>query len=262
MAKFSISLHTDGQLYKYHKTNYPNFIGISDGGTSGSTISYTAFGGISTGHTGLTPGEYVYCENTGVITQTQSSTTKIIGTALTANSIIVNMPPPDTTLEFASDAEAIAGTNTTKMISPYLNNLAQGFLGEVRQFCLSITGAITSANLNSAGWAICNGTTPTSQGITGATITTTPNLQQKFLRGASSTTTGGTGGAATDVVNHTHTFTTQASTNFTNGSLTDPYYANGNNMTNHTHSGTTDNQVITVDTIPPYYEVAYFIKVK
>ena len=41
-----------------------------------------------------------------------------------------------------------------------------------------MTGAITKATLQSYGWAICDGTTPATQGISSPTITTTPDLQE------------------------------------------------------------------------------------
>ena len=44
-----------------------------------------------------------------------------------------------------------------------------------------MTGALTKSQLQGYGWAICDGTTPASQGISDATITT-PDLRERFLR--------------------------------------------------------------------------------
>ena len=76
-----------------------------------------------------------------------------------------------------------------------------GLLGEVRMFALSMTGAVTKASLQGKGWAICDGTTPASQGITSPTIETTPDLQEKFIRMSDDETSGTTGGSNDD---HNH----------------------------------------------------------
>jgi len=83
-----------------------------------------------------------------------------------------------------------------------------GLLGEVRMFGLSMTGALTKANLQALGWAICDGTTPASQGISSPTIATTPNLEDKFISMSNDETSGTTGGSAT--MGHTHTVTPAA----------------------------------------------------
>ena len=121
-------------------------------------------------------------------------------------------------------------------------------LGEVRQFALSITGAETKANLQANGWAICDGTTPAAQGISDATITTTPDLREKFLRHSTNETTGGTGGSAT----HNHTGLTGVP-NMSKLSVTGTSYEGGDG---HKHTISNDNN------LPPYYDICYFMKVK
>jgi hypothetical protein len=84
----SVSLHTDGKLYEYHSTNYPNLVGaVSDAYSTGATATYTTFGGVSTGHSGLTVGATQYAEDTGTITETSSTTTTMLGTAESATTI-------------------------------------------------------------------------------------------------------------------------------------------------------------------------------
>jgi len=110
----SVSLHTDGKLYKYHSTNYPGLVGIVTAAvSSGAQATYTTFGGLSTGHTGLTIGTTYYAENTGAITTTISATTKYLGVAELATAIRV-APSTPSALEAASQAEAEAGTENTK----------------------------------------------------------------------------------------------------------------------------------------------------
>lgn len=67
---------------------------------------------------------------------------------------------------------------------------------------VSITGALTLAQMRVKGWAVCDGTTPAAQGMSGMTITATmPNRIDKMIRGHASASSG-TGGA------DTHTLTT------------------------------------------------------
>jgi hypothetical protein len=87
-ARETVSLHTDGKLYLYHSTNYPNLVGIANASaTTGNDCTYTTFGGLSTGHSGLTIGANQYAEGTGAITETPSATTRQLGTAETATTI-------------------------------------------------------------------------------------------------------------------------------------------------------------------------------
>jgi len=129
-------------------------------------------------------------------------------------------------------------------------------LGEIKQFALSITGAVTKSSLQARGWAICDGTTPASQGITDPTITTTPDLREKFLRHSANETTGGTGGTST----HTHTTsnTGWANNNTTNDRIAYATSSTGNATYRITEALTTSS----VGTLPPYYDICYFIKVK
>ena len=63
-------------------------------------------------------------------------------------------------------------------------------LGEVKMFALSTSGAVTKTSLQANGFAICDGTTPVSQGISSPTITTTPNLENNFIKGSDDETSG------------------------------------------------------------------------
>jgi len=84
------SLKSDGKLYKYNSSTAPNLVGIFNATVLiTETATYTTFGGLSTGHTGLTIGANQYAENTGAITETPSATTTLIGVAETATTIRV-----------------------------------------------------------------------------------------------------------------------------------------------------------------------------
>ncbi len=111
-----------------------------------------------------------------------------------------------------------------------------GFLGEVRMFALSMSNAITKASLQTAGWAICDGTTPAAQGISSPTITTTPNLEEKFIRMSGDESSSGTGGA----VSHQH-----------------DHGGGSGNIGYDSGDGKTDVK----SNLPPYYELVFFIKV-
>lgn len=143
-------------------------------------------------------------------------------------------------------------------------------LGEVRTFTLSIAGSLTKAQLQAKGWAICDGTTATAQGISDATIENTPDLREKFLRHSANETTGGTGGTAT----HLHQWAIQA--NGTTKTIA-VYASSDNNQTRQSYNSSGSATVITNDggqnmtgswytsavgTLPPYYDICYFIKVK
>jgi len=151
-------------------------------------------------------------------------------------------------------------------------NVGTGLLGEIRQFDISRTNAVSKATLQGQGWAICDGTTPADQGITSPTITTTPDLREKFLRHSADETTGGTGGSLTH--NHrwgydpaggaTNEFNTYQSNGTTEqdarqevasgtGKWTVKVVTGNNYYTKLNDSGTS---------LPPYYDICYFIKVK
>ena len=108
-ARESLSLHTDGKLYLYHATNYPNLVGIAnDDYASGATATYWRNGGTSTGHSSLTVGAIYYGENTGTVTSTSSGTTRPLGQATTATTIFINPQIPS--VSEASQVQAEAGT--------------------------------------------------------------------------------------------------------------------------------------------------------
>ncbi len=144
-------------------------------------------------------------------------------------------------------------------------------LGEIKMFALSLTGAVTKATLQGKGWAICDGTTPAAQGISSPTITTTPNLEHKFIRMSDDESSGNSGGSETH--NHQwHTRSTAGSDTseriqafaetFSKGKS---YNASGSEI-NFTAQGgdwiTGEYYTTNTDTKPPYYELAFFLKVK
>lgn len=141
-----------------------------------------------------------------------------------------------------------------------------GVLGEVKMFALSMTGATTKAALQTRGWAICDGTTPATQGISSPTIETTPDLQDKFISMSNDETSGTTGGASSVVHNHKWLNDDGSGTgkfDMTAGSGR-TYNTSGANLdlTSATWEADswTDND--TTATLPPFYELVYFMKVK
>lgn len=122
-----------------------------------------------------------------------------------------------------------------------------GMLGEVKLFALSVTNAITKVTLQTEGWAICDGTTPAVQGVTNPTITTTPDLQSKFMKMSGDESSGTTGGA----IAHTH--------GVANLNLKVVSSGSGANVVDIA-AGTTDTGGGGHE--PPFYEVVYFIKVR
>jgi hypothetical protein len=177
-----------------------------------------------------------------------------------------------TTLETRLDGidTTVSNLTTTVTNNKTLAEKDTGLLGEVRQFALSISGAVTKATLQGKGWAICDGTTPASQGISSPTITTTPDLREKFLRHSANETTGGTGGTET----HLHQWAIQA--NGTTKTIA-VYASSDNGQTRQSYNSSGSATVITNDggqnmtgswytsavgTLPPYYDICYFIKVK
>jgi hypothetical protein len=141
-------------------------------------------------------------------------------------------------------------------------NTVMGLLGQIIQVDISRTGALSKANLQAKGWAICDGTTPSSQGISSPTITTTPDLREKFLRHSANETTGGTGGSATKNLAHTHTYSGGNSA----------VQNSDNNLYSASNGGLNTSGVVSIslanggsttqDILPPYYDICYFIKVK
>ena len=107
----SVSIHTNNKIYKYHATNYPSAVGIANADYAiDETVTYIAEGGSKTGFSSLTINEIVYADNTGVVTQTNSATTSIIGRAESDTIVRVKLPAGD--LVLASDAEVTAGVGT------------------------------------------------------------------------------------------------------------------------------------------------------
>ena len=144
-----------------------------------------------------------------------------------------------------------------------------GALGEVKMFALTVAGAVTKATLQARGWAICDGTTAATQGVTSPTITAvTPNLENKFIRGSDDEASGATGGS--DTHNHKWYDDSGAPTNYQS------FWSDGNNISlatvDVTGGGDTtvwnlegeNNDAYTdkIDTKPPYYELVFFIKVR
>lgn len=130
-------------------------------------------------------------------------------------------------------------------------NAGAGLLGEIRQIALSLTGSLSKATLQGYGWAICDGTTPAAQGISDATITTTPDLRLRFLRHSANETTGGN--VTQDFLpTHKHSLGYVASG-------ADGKYVLGSN------GGSANNQAIanaSAGTAWLGYDICYFMKVK
>jgi len=144
-------------------------------------------------------------------------------------------------------------------------------LGEVKMFALSMAGAVTKATLQGKGWAICDGTTPATQGISSPTIATTPNLQHKFIRMSDDESSSGTGGE--DAHNHRWLYdpaggaTYDGQTYLADGTTEQDARggkvvpgASGDFYVKVQNGG--DYYTKDIDTKPPYYELAYFMKVK
>lgn len=72
-------------------------------------------------------------------------------------------------------------------------------LGNIIMHNPTVSGAKSISDMQDLGFAVCDGTTPASQGITSPDITTTPNMSGRFPYGHATTaeTTGGAG-------SHTH----------------------------------------------------------
>ena len=158
----------------------------------------------------------------------------------------------------ASESDPIFPTTSVDDISIQLNASNQveiiPLLGEVRMFALSMTGSLTKANLQAKGWAICDGTTPATQGISSPTITTTPDLQDKFISMSNDESSGTTGGYA-----NLYARWTAGNVDATGGTgwIRDLAFS----QTNPTPSTTTSGNPA-LDNRPPFYEVAFFMKVK
>jgi len=146
--------------------------------------------------------------------------------------------------------------------------IPQGYPGELRMFAVSISGAITKQSLQQKGWAVCDGSTPSSQGITNALLVSTPDLSNKFIKMSGDETSGTIGGKA------------MAKWAYSSGNnraglaidlLPPGYYtatsysynANGGSQVFSTNGGSpTQGDKYTETNEPPYYEALFFIKVK
>ena len=91
-----ISLHTDGAYYKYHKTNYPNWVGTAGSATAGVGESFTLRrpGYRVPGYSALTIGGDVFTDNGGTTVQTATTTSKYIGTAHSATEVDLKATAP------------------------------------------------------------------------------------------------------------------------------------------------------------------------
>lgn len=246
---------TDGKIYKCDSDLSATYdwIGIAKAAISSSASGEVYLNGsIVGGFSSLTPGEWYKISST-------------------AGSIIIS----DQTIENVQYNIGIAISSTQiKLIKNQLNgitheiNSGSGLLGEIRPITLSLTGSLTKSQLQGYGWAICDGTTPTAQGITSATITTTPDLQHKFLRMSNDESSSSTGGTQ----QHNHQIFTTAGSGYpisqnSGATGTDGYYDVNGNIQSMGNSGYLTANLYsaknTSDTaLPPYYEIVYFIKVK
>lgn len=162
--------------------------------------------------------------------------------------------------------------------------LTQGFLGEVRMFAISLSGAVSKEFLQSKGWAICDGSTSESQGIQNPVILQSPDLQYKFIRMSNSETSGAIGGTEA----HNHQWAEGVTANFSSSSESigaggypgSGYFSNQHFTQSFNTSGTVEDvckdqlgstdaftlcgdwYTNNIDTKPPYYELVFFIKVK
>lgn len=157
-------------------------------------------------------------------------------------------------------------------------------IGEVKMFAVSMNGAVTISLLQSRGWAVCDGSTPMDQGIANAIINdSTPDLRNRFIRMSDNNTSGTEGGADT----HNHQWAiSKKDENFYSGEgslggwtktgsgaspntwYTESFDENGQQI-RPTVVGTENGARLTgnyfttdQESIPSYYELLFFIKVR
>lgn len=161
--------------------------------------------------------------------------------------------------------ESVAAVNVNDTNDAIISN-GGGLLGEVRMFALSMAGSVTKSTLQVKGWAICDGTTPSAQGVSSPTITTTPDLQDSFIKMSSDESSGTTGGkknvrwVTSEVLNGSSLAAESSGAGDTGGS----YNSTGSkvNLTGSIGNPITGPDYYTETNEPQHYEVAYFMKVR
>ena len=135
-------------------------------------------------------------------------------------------------------------------------------IGTIMAFLQNYLGAASLASIRSNGWAVCNGTTPASQGISSPVITTTPNLNSgnRFLRGAS--TSGGTGGESRVTITTTtmpsHNHGAKSAVQGQWGSSCWTPNSGGTQNYDTCHAGGSQDH----ENKPPFYDVVWIMRVK
>ena len=104
-----------------------------------------------------------------------------------------------------------------------------------------------------------DGTTPASQGISDATITTTEDMTDKFVRG-NATTSGSTGGSTT--MAHTHTDPASSNNGWGTGSGGNGYLVTGATGAGFAQTDLATSAASATAIIPPYYTMVFMMKVK
>jgi len=132
--------------------------------------------------------------------------------------------------------------------SSYIPNEILENIGEVKMFAISVTGSVSINSLKDEGWAICDGTSAISQGISDAILFITPDLRNKFIRMSNNNSSGETGGTET----HDH------------GGQTGYFRQSNASRTSYqsTLSHGHDHPIYSDNHLPPYTEMLFFIKVK
>jgi len=233
--------------------------------------------------TGIVAGA-LYAKKTGVLTNTSSTDTQFIGMVVQDSSgdLVANTGyTPTSSLEKASQSEAETGTDDEKYMTSLKTKQAQGMLGEVRSFAVTIANALSVSDLQALGWAVCNGTTPASQSVSDPTITAnTPNLVDKFIRGDASAS-GGTGGQDTVTLTEAQMPSHKHEQKISSGSSGTPYSLQSDTSADIPNTsplcrvttiaaqggtlalgGGTEGADAPHENKPPYYELVFMIKVR